>query len=103
MLELFPGGFEEVDRTGGVELVAYTDAGGEERLWHAFGGARMGDDPATSVVDRFGMAHEVPNLALLGGSTFPTSTGSPPTETMEALAWRTADHIGERWSQLAKA
>ena len=70
---------------------------------HAFGGARMGDDPATSVVDRFGMAHEVPNLALLGGSTFPTSTGSPPTETMEALAWRTADHIGERWSQLAKA
>ena len=70
---------------------------------HAFGGARMGDDPATSVVDRFGMAHEVPNLALLGGSTFPTSTGSPPTETMEALAWRTTDHIGERWSQLAKA
>jgi ribosomal protein L11 methyltransferase len=40
MLELFPGGFEEVDRSGGVELVAYTDAGGEERLWQAFGGAR---------------------------------------------------------------
>ena len=43
MLELFPGGFEEVDRTGGVELVAYTDAGGEERLWQAFGGARTTD------------------------------------------------------------
>ena len=40
MLELFPRGFEEVDRDGGVELVAYTDAGGEERLWQAFGGAR---------------------------------------------------------------
>ena len=40
MLELFPRGFEEVDREGGVELVAYTDAGGEERLWQAFGGAR---------------------------------------------------------------
>jgi ribosomal protein L11 methyltransferase len=40
MLELFPLGFEEVDREGGVELVAYTDAGGEERLWQAFGGAR---------------------------------------------------------------
>ncbi len=43
MLELFPEGFEEVDRTGSVELVAYTDAGGEERLWHAFGGARGAD------------------------------------------------------------
>jgi ribosomal protein L11 methyltransferase len=43
MLELFPGGFEEVDRTGGVELIAYTDAGGEERLWQAFGGARSTD------------------------------------------------------------
>jgi ribosomal protein L11 methyltransferase len=40
MLELFPRGFEEVDRTDGVELIAYTDAGGEERLWQAFGGAR---------------------------------------------------------------
>jgi ribosomal protein L11 methyltransferase len=37
MIELFPEGFEEVDRTGGVELVAYTDAAGEERLWHFFG------------------------------------------------------------------
>jgi ribosomal protein L11 methyltransferase len=40
MLELFPEGFEEVELTGGVELAAYTDPGGEERLWSAFGGAR---------------------------------------------------------------
>jgi ribosomal protein L11 methyltransferase len=40
MLELFPGGFEEVDRPGGVELAAYTDSAGEERLWAFFGGAR---------------------------------------------------------------
>jgi len=37
MLELFPQGFEELDRADGVELVAYTDASGEERLWAAFG------------------------------------------------------------------
>jgi ribosomal protein L11 methyltransferase len=43
MLELFPEGFEEVDRPQGVEFVAYTDAGGEERLWHFFGGARTAD------------------------------------------------------------
>jgi ribosomal protein L11 methyltransferase len=40
MIELFPEGFEEVDHADGIELVAYTDAGGEERLWHAFGGVR---------------------------------------------------------------
>ena len=43
MLELFPEGFEEVERADGLELVAYTDAGGEERLWHAFGGVRRDD------------------------------------------------------------
>jgi len=37
MLELFPEGFEEVDHPDGVELIAYTDSSGEERLWAAFG------------------------------------------------------------------
>ena len=37
MLELFPGGFEERDHPDGLELVAYTDDAGEERLWAAFG------------------------------------------------------------------
>ena len=37
MLELFPEGFEELDHADAVELVAYTDASGEERLWAAFG------------------------------------------------------------------
>jgi ribosomal protein L11 methyltransferase len=40
MIELFPEGFEETDRDGDVELAAYTDAGGEERLSLVFGGAR---------------------------------------------------------------
>jgi len=52
MLELFPEGFEEIDRADGVELVAYTDAGGEERLWHVFGGAR-GEDVAADWRERW--------------------------------------------------
>lgn len=40
MLELFPEGFEESAGANGIELAAYTDAAGEERLWSAFGGAR---------------------------------------------------------------
>jgi ribosomal protein L11 methyltransferase len=56
MLELFPHGFEEVESSDGVELVAYTDAGGEERLWQAFGGARA-EDVAADWRDRWKAFH----------------------------------------------
>jgi ribosomal protein L11 methyltransferase len=56
MLELFPEGFEEVDSNESVELVAYTDPGGEERLWHVFGGAR-GDDVAADWRERWKAFH----------------------------------------------
>jgi gluconate 2-dehydrogenase alpha chain len=58
-----------------------------------FGATRMGDDPDASVVDRFCVAHDVPNLAVVGSSSFPTSGGYGPTATIQALAWRTADHV----------
>jgi ribosomal protein L11 methyltransferase len=57
MLELFPEGFEEVESSDGVELVAYTDSGGEERLWHAFGGART-EKVAADWRDRWKAFHE---------------------------------------------
>jgi ribosomal protein L11 methyltransferase len=56
MLELFPHGFEEVDSDDGIELVAYTDPGGEERMWHAFGGAR-GENVAADWRDRWKSFH----------------------------------------------
>jgi ribosomal protein L11 methyltransferase len=43
MLELFPQGFEEIEHADGLELVAYTDDAGEERLWAAFGEVRAND------------------------------------------------------------
>jgi ribosomal protein L11 methyltransferase len=45
MLELFPEGFEERETEDGLELAAYTDAGGEERLWAAFGTVSGRDVP----------------------------------------------------------
>ena len=61
--------------------------------WHLLGTARMGNDPATSVVDRWGRAHDVPNLFIIDGSIFVTGACINPTTTIQALALRTADYI----------
>jgi gluconate 2-dehydrogenase alpha chain len=68
---------------------------------HAFGGTRMGDDPDTSVVDRWCFSHEVPNLGILSGSTFVSAAGHNPTNTIQALSWRAADHLVAEWSSIA--
>jgi choline dehydrogenase-like flavoprotein len=56
--------------------------------WHLMGTAVMGADPETSVVDEFGRCHDVPNLYVVDGSTFPTSSGMNPTATIMAVAAR---------------
>jgi choline dehydrogenase-like flavoprotein len=61
--------------------------------WHNLGTAKMGHDPASSVVNGFGRAHDVPNLYVIDGSVFPTATGVNPTATICALAKRTSDYI----------
>jgi choline dehydrogenase-like flavoprotein len=63
---------------------------------HFMGTARMGDDREHSVVDRWSMAHDVPNLGIIDGSTFVTSGGVNPTSTIAALALRAVDHLLER-------
>jgi gluconate 2-dehydrogenase alpha chain len=68
---------------------------------HVFGGTRMGNDPRTSVVNEYGLAHEAPHLAILGGSTFPNTSGRNPTETIEALSWRSAEYIAANFDRLA--
>lgn len=61
--------------------------------WHLLGTARMGDDPATSVVDRYGRCHDVPNLFVLDGSVFVTSGPMAPTSTICANALRCTEHL----------
>ena len=61
--------------------------------WHLLGTARMGDDPANSVVDRWGRSHDVPNLFIIDGSIFTTGACINPTPTIQALALRAADYI----------
>lgn len=68
---------------------------------HAYGGTRMGSDPTTSVVDEHCISHEVPNLAVLGGSCWPNTTGYNPTETIMAVSWRSAEHIADNFGSLS--
>ncbi len=61
--------------------------------WHLLGTARIGQDPGTSVCDPFGRTHDVPNLFVVDGSIFVTSSAMNPTATICAFALRCADHI----------
>jgi choline dehydrogenase-like flavoprotein len=80
------------------------EAAGATRVWnppvlpidgglHLLGTARMGNDPRTSVVDRYHRAHDVSNLFVCDGSSFVTSGRGQPTMTIQALAFRAAEHI----------
>ena len=60
---------------------------------HLLGTARMGGDPTTSVVDRWGRSHDFPNLFLIDGSVFVTAASVNPTPTIQALSLRTADYL----------
>jgi choline dehydrogenase-like flavoprotein len=72
--------------------------------WHLLGTARMGDDPKTSVLDRWNRTHDVPNLYVVDGSCFVTSSGVNPTSTIVALALRAADHmVDTRFNQQVPA
>ncbi|MEO1576693.1 MAG: GMC family oxidoreductase, partial [Pseudomonadota bacterium] len=81
------------------------DAAGATETWrspvepqtlgvHLLGTCRMGNDPENSVVDRFHRTHDVPNLFLCDGSSFVSSGRGQPTMTIQALAFRAAEHIG---------
>jgi choline dehydrogenase-like flavoprotein len=82
------------------------EAAGAQKIWrgainetsggvHLLGTARMGNDPGASVVDKYHRTHDVPNLFLCDGSSFVTSGRGQPTMTIQALAFRAADHIGQ--------
>ena len=68
----------------------------DDQPGHLMGTARMGDDPANSVVDPLGRSHDVPNLYVIDGSVFVTAGGCNPTATIAALALRFAEGIARR-------
>lgn len=91
-----------IDRN--AEILEAAGASGVDKVYidritgncsHQHGTARMGHDPATSVLDANCRAHEVDNLFVVDGAAFPTGTGANPTLTIMANAWRVAEHIAD--------
>jgi choline dehydrogenase-like flavoprotein len=79
-------------------------AAGATRTWHGpiesadfsvhlLGTCRMGNDPKTSVVDRYNRSHDLRNLFIVDGSSLVTSGRGQPTMTIQALAFRAGDNI----------
>jgi choline dehydrogenase-like flavoprotein len=85
----------EIMEAAGAEQVWRTPIGPSTIGAHLLGTCRMGNDPSASVVDRYHRAHDVPNLFICDGSSMVTSGRGQPTMTIQALAFRAADHIGE--------
>ncbi len=99
----------ETIRVGEVQRQKALDwllASGATRVWpsaptkngvaggqHQAGTARMGNDPATSVVDSFGRVHGHDNLWVMDGSVHVTNGGFNPVLSILALAYRSAEHL----------
>ena len=84
-------------------------ASGAQRTWrgavplslhagqHQSGTCRMGDDPRTSVVDRWARVHGHDTLFIADGSVHVTYGSVNPALTIMALAFRTAEHVVNSW------
>jgi gluconate 2-dehydrogenase alpha chain len=64
---------------------------------HNTGGTVMGNDRATSVVNRYLQSWDVPNVFVIGASNFPQNASYNPTDTVGALAYWAADAIVKKY------
>jgi choline dehydrogenase-like flavoprotein len=60
---------------------------------HILGTTVMGNDPKTSIIDKYLIHHQIRNLLLLGGGAFPTTSPANPTLTISALSLWAANHL----------
>lgn len=87
------GVFQRIVGAGGGRILTTSVDDGQD---HPGGGCRMGDDPATSVVDSFGRAHDHENLFMVGAPTMVSGGCANGTLTFCALSLRSAGEIGRQ-------
>lgn len=98
--------FEEIlTQMGGVLLGNKPDESSQYglaapgRIIHEVGTTRMGDNPETSVLNKYAQAHECENLFVVDGGSFVSQADKNPTWTILALAWRTSEYIIDQFKK----
>ena len=64
---------------------------------HQAGTCRMGNDPKTSVTNRYGQVHDIDNLFIADGSLHVTNGGFNPALTIMALGYWVGHYIKQNW------
>ena len=94
--------FQEIVKAAGGKVI---QSSGAEEQWgisvggqgiHEVGGARMGNDPKTSVLNSNCQAWDCKNVFVADGAPFVSLADKNPTLTIMALAWRTSEYIADQ-------
>lgn len=83
---------EMMTHAGGQVIMGFDRPGAGGSAIHEMGGARMGWNPATSVLNRWSQAHDVANLFVTDGAQMSSSACQNPSLTYMALTARACDH-----------
>jgi len=93
---------EELFRTAGWEILSKTD-----RFYppgysiHEVGTCRMGDNPKTSVLNKWNQSHDIRNLFVVDGAAFVTCGWQNPTMTIVSLSMRASEYLADQMSRRA--
>lgn len=82
---------------GAITTWKYPAGPGLSAGQHQAGTCRMGNDPKTSVVNRFCQVHDIDNLFVIDGSVHVTNGGFNPVLTIMAIAYHASDYIVRCW------
>jgi choline dehydrogenase-like flavoprotein len=83
---------EMLTKAGGQVIMGFDHPGAGGTAIHEMGGARMGLDPATSVLNKWSQAHDAANLFVTDGAQMSSSACQNPSLTYMALTARACDH-----------
>ena len=91
------GQMEEILKASGAEVLPYEKKNPYPlgSVTHEAGGARMGDDPKTSVLDKWNRCHDMKNLLVVDAACFTSHPEKSVTLTIMALALRASEHLAE--------
>jgi choline dehydrogenase-like flavoprotein len=91
---------EEIFHEAGWEIICKTDRVNPPGYSiHEVGTCRMGDDPKTSVLNKWCQSHDIKNLVVVDGASFVTCGWQNPTMTILALSMRASEHMADQMKQ----